>query len=148
MKTFWIIRIAFIASSLAFAPISFCHAQSSGHTMSVNVPFGFEMGNQHFEPGAYTVTTPATGVIELKNRSKAGMILSREEQGSKPTKTAKVVFDRYGEHYFLRQIWFNPEEASYVNCPESKSEKQAKRSELASNSKTPSNVELALLRLP
>ena len=47
MKAFWIFRIIFVVSSLAFAPVSFpAHAQSPGHTMSVNVPFGFELGNQ------------------------------------------------------------------------------------------------------
>ena len=150
MKGFSIVRILFIASTLAFAPVSFpCHGQTSGHTMSVNVPFAFEMGDQHFAPGIYTVKTPASGVIELNNNhSAAGMILARDEQGYKPTTTAKVVFDRYGEHYFLRQVWFNAEQSSYLECSESKSEKQAKRSELASNSKKPSNVELAMLRIP
>src|SRR6185437_2256827 len=149
MKAFWIFRIIFVVSTVAFAPVSFpAHGQTSGHTMSVNVPFGFEMGNKHFEPGAYTISTPLAGVIEVNNNSTAGMALTHGEQSYRPTKTAKVVFDRYGDYYFLRQIWFNPEETSYVECPESKSEKQAKRSELASNSKKPSNVELAMLRIP
>lgn len=149
MKGFWIFRIALIASSLAFAPVSLpCHGQDIGHSMSVNVPFSFEMGDKHFAPGTYAVKTPASGVVELSGNSTAGLALTREEQGYRSTKTAKVVFDRYGDRYFLRQIWFNPEEKSYVECPESKGEKQAKRSELASISKKPSNVELAMLRLP
>lgn len=149
MKGFWIFRAIFIVSALAFAPVTFpCHGQTAGHLMSVNVPFGFEMGSKHFEPGTYTVRTPSTGVIELSGNHTAGLALTHDEQGYKTTKTAKVVFDRYGDRYFLRQIWFNPEESSYAECPESKSEKQAKRSELASISKQPANVELAMLRLP
>ena len=148
MKAFWTFRILVVASSLAFAPVAFpCHAQTAGHTMSVNVPFGFEMGSKHFEPGTYTVRTPQVGVVEIQGNSTVGLALTREEQGQ-ASKTAKIVFDRYGEHYFLRQLWFNSDQTSYVECPESKSEKQAKRSELASNSKTPSNVELAMLRIP
>ena len=149
MKSFWIFRIIFIASALAFAPVSFpAHAQSAGHAMSVNVPFGFEMGNQHFEPGTYTIRTPQWGVVEVQGQSTVALALTHGEQATKPTKTAKIVFDRYGDHYFLRQLWFNADEASYAECPESKSEKQAKRSELASISKKPSNVELAMLRIP
>jgi hypothetical protein len=105
------------------------------------------MGNQHFEPGTYAVRTPQPGVIEIQGHSTVAFALTREELG-KPSKTAKVVFDRYGDHYFLRQLWFNADQTSYAECPESKSEKQAKRSELASNPKTPSNVELAMLRIP
>lgn len=149
MKAFWMFRIVFIATSLAFAPVAFpCHAQTSGHTMSVNVPFSFEMGSKHYEPGTYTVRTPDTGVVEIQGNRTGGLALTQQEQSNKPTKTAKLVFDRYGDHYFLRQLWFNAEGTSYAECPESKSEKQAKRAELASNSKYPSNVELAMLRIP
>ena len=150
MKTFWVFRIVLVASTLAFAPVALpAHGQSAGHSMSVNVPFGFEMGDRHFEPGTYTITTPAYGVVEVRNSAKnVGLILTHGEQSSKPTTTSKIVFDRYGDHYFLRQIWFNPQETSYLQCPESKSEKQTKNSELASISKKPSNVELAMLRLP
>ena len=149
MKAFWTFRILFITSALVFAPVAFpCHAQTSTHTMSVNVPFGFEMGNQHFQPGTYSISTPQQGVVEIQGHSTAVLGLTRGEQGNKPTKTAKIVFDRYGDHYFLRQLWFNADQTSYAECPESKSEKQAKKSELASNSKKPSNVELAMLRIP
>jgi hypothetical protein len=149
MKGFWIFRAVIIVSTLAFAPVALpCHGQTAGHAMSVNVPFGFELGSQHFEPGTYTIHTPEVGVVEIQGSSTSAMGLTREEQSTKPTKTAKVVFDRYGDHYFLRQLWFNAEEKAYVECPESKAEKQAKRSELASISKKPSNVELAMLRLP
>lgn len=149
MKSFWIFRIIFIASALAFAPISSpAHAQMAGTNMTVNVPFGFELGDKHFAPGSYTISKPAWGIVELRGTSNAGMILTHDEQSGRPTQTAKVVFDRYGDHYFLRQVWFNPDEKSYLECPESKSEKQAKSSELASNSKKPTNVELAMLRIP
>ena len=149
MKAFWMFRIVFVASALAFTPVCLpAHGQAAGHTMSVNVPFGFELGSKHFEPGTYTIHTPEWGIVQIQGNSTGALALTHDGQSYRPTKTAKVVFDRYGDHYFLRQVWFNAEETSYLECPESKSEKQAKRSELASNSKKPSNVELAMLRLP
>ena len=149
MKSFCTFRIVVIASSLAFAPVCLpAHGQSAGHTMSVNVPFSFELGNKHFAPGVYTISAPMSGVVELSNRSTGGLVMTRGEESNRPTTESKVVFDRYGDHYFLRQIWFNAQETAYLECPESKSEKQTKRSELASNSKKPTNVELAMLRLP
>jgi hypothetical protein len=148
MKSFWIFRIVFVAASLAFIPASIpMHAQSSNHSMTANVPFAFELGSKHLAPGVYTVSTPMDGVIEIKGTSDAIMILANHGQSGTPTTTAKLVFDRCGEHYFLRQLWFAPEENTYLESPESKSEKQAKRSELASNSKKPSNVELAMVRI-
>lgn len=149
MKSFWIFRVMFIASALAFAPVCTpAHGQTAGHVMTVNVPFGFEMGGKHFEPGTYSIETPESGVVEIRGTSTGAISLAYGEQSYQPTKTAKVVFDRYGDRYFLRQLWFNAQETSYLECPESKGEKQAKKSELASNSKKPTNVELAMLRLP
>ena len=149
MKAFWMFRIVFVAASLAFIPVSFsAHAQSDHHTMTANVPFAFEMGSKHLAPGTYTISTLATGVVEVRSTSDVAIILTCQGESSKPTKTAKIVFDRYGDRYFLRQLWFNAEENSYLESPESKSEKQAKSSELASNAKQPSNVELAMLRIP
>lgn len=149
MKAFWMFRTIAIASSLAFAPICLpAHGQTDGHAMTVNVPFGFEVNGKHFEPGTYTVRTPEWGIVQIRGNSSVALAIAHDGQSYQPAKTAKVVFDRYGDHYFLRQLWFNAEETSYLECPESKGEKQAKRSELASNSKKPSNVELAMLRLP
>src|ERR1700761_2944730 len=149
MKQFWIFRTLFVVTSLAFIPVSFsAHAQGDHHTMTANVPFAFELGSKHLAPGTYTVTTPINGVVEIRSSSDVAIIMANHGESSKPTKTAKLVFDRCGDHYFLRQLWFSPEENSYLESPESKAEKQAKRSELASNSKKPSNVELAMLRIP
>lgn len=146
MKSFWIFRTIVVVSSLAFFPMA--HGQTVNQTLSVNVPFGFELGSQHFEPGVYTVKTPMENVVELQSTSKAAVILTIPGESAKATKTTKIVFDHYGDRYFLRQIWFNSQDTAYLECPESKAEKQAKRGDLASNSKNASNVELALLRLP
>ncbi len=149
MKSFWIFRAAFIVTSLAFVPGSLpAHAQTDHHTMTANVPFAFELGSKHLAPGTYTISTPVDGVVEVKSTSDVAMIIAIHGQSNNATKTAKLVFDRYGDHYFLRQLWFTAEETAYLESPESKSEKLAKRSELASNSKKPSNVELAMLRIP
>ena len=86
MKGFWIFRILFIASALIFAPVSFpCHGQGVGHTMSVNVPFAFEMGDKHFAPGTYQVSELQWGIIELNGNSTAALALIRGEQGRTPT---------------------------------------------------------------
>lgn len=149
MKTFWIFRTMFIVASLAIGCISLpAHAQMDQQTLSVNIPFGFELGSKHLAPGRYTVTEPLSDVLELRGASDGALIVTHGGQSYKPTKTSKLVFDRYGDHYFLRQIWFTPEDNTYMECAESKAEKQAKRSELASITKKASNVEIALLRIP
>jgi hypothetical protein len=148
MKTIWIFRTIFVAASLAAGCFSLpAHGQTDLHTMSVNVPFGFELGSKHLAPGTYTISRPVQGIIQIRNASDAALSVTHDGEANKPTKTSKVVFDRYGDHYFLRQVWFNPADTSYMETAESKTEKLAKRSDLASI-KQASNVELALLRIP
>lgn len=149
MKTISIFRTIFVAASLAIGFSSFpAHAQLEGQSLSVNVPFGFELGSRHMAPGTYTVTRPLSYIIEIRSGSDSALILTHDGQSVKATKDSKIVFDRYGDHYFLRQVWFNPQDNTYMECSESKAEKQAKRSDYASTTKKASNVELALLRIP
>ena len=148
MKSLSIIRSIFVVASLVVGCVSLpAHAQSVG-TMTVNVPFGFEIGSRHLAPGHYTISRPLGDVVEIRNSSDGALLITHDGQSTKATKTSKLVFDRYGDQYFLRQLWFNADENTYVECAESKAEKQAKRSELASVTKKASNVEIALLRLP
>ncbi len=149
MKHLWIVRTIFVVASLVAGCISLpAHAQGAGSNMTVNVPFGFELGSKYLAPGTYTISRPLNDIVEIRNRSGAALLVTHSGESSKATKSSKVVFDKYGDHYFLRQIWFNPEDNTYMECAQSKAEKQAKRSELASVTKKASNVEIALLRVP
>lgn len=150
MKSFSFFRTLIVVASLAAGFVcTSAHAQSYGETVSVNVPFGFEIGSKHMPPGTYKVTRPMNNVLQVGNRSDAAMLIASAAQGSRATKNSKLVFDKYGDHYFLRQVWFTPEDNTYVECAESKAERQAKRAELeASITKKASNVEVASMRLP
>ncbi len=149
MKTLSIFRTIFVVASLVVGCVSLpAHAQGVGNSMTVNVPFGFELGSEHLAPGKYTISRPLTDIIEITNGSTGALLVTHDGQSSKATKSSKIVFDRYGDHYFLRQVWFNAEDNTYMECTESKAERQAKRSELASVTKQASNVEIAILRIP
>jgi hypothetical protein len=148
VKTLSIVRTLFVVASLAAGCVcTSAHAQNP-ETIAVNVPFGFEIGSKHMAPGTYRVSRPMNSVLEIGNRSDAALLLSHDGQSSKATKNSKLVFDRYGDHYFLRQVWFTPQDNAYVECTESKAEKQAKRAELEAATKHASNVEVASLRIP
>jgi hypothetical protein len=149
MKNFSIFRSIFVVASLVIGCVSLpAHAQGEPHAMTVNVPFGFELGSKHLAPGRYTISQPLTNIVEIRGGRTGALLVTHDGQSNKATRSSKVVFDKYGDQYFLRQVWFNAEDNTYMECAESKAEKQAKRSELASVTKKASNVEIALLRLP
>ncbi|HEX4155498.1 MAG TPA: hypothetical protein VHY48_07795 [Acidobacteriaceae bacterium] len=147
MKTAWTLHTIVASAALAIGSLTLT-AQTPDQTVKATAPFGFEVGSQHFAPGVYTLRTPIENVVMLRSRSKTTIIMTQWGESTRPSKTAKIIFRRYGDHYFLRQIWFSAVDDSYLETPESKAEKQAKTSEFASNQTRPSDVEVAMLRIP
>ncbi len=82
-------------------------AQGS-QTLTVQVPFGFHVGNSVLPAGGYTVYTdgPAQILRLRSDDSKSSVMIqtNRVEKLSAPGK-GKLVFNKYGDEYFLSQVW-------------------------------------------
>jgi hypothetical protein len=134
------IRIALVFAFVALAAVP-TFAQST----TINVPFSFDYGKQHFAAGIYTVSMQNKDILTLtesNSRVAWGLIQSSydptsHEQGS-------VTFHKYGDRYFLTA--FSPAHASlYVSASESDSERRVLRDFTAQNL-TRREVQLASLR--
>ena len=130
MKTIWIFRVLFAATLSAGSFPS--PAQSANPSLSVNVPFGFELGPRHFAPGSYSISVSGQGILSLKNGYQAALLLGHWEHAGQSPRSAKIVFNVYGERYFLRQVWPGSD-TSYVECPESRAERLARAAEPGSD---------------
>lgn len=142
MKTIWISRVLFAATLSAGSFPS--PAQSATPALSVNVPFGFELGPRHFAPGAYSVSVSGQGILSLRNGYQAALLLGYWQQAGQSPRSAKIVFNVYGERYFLRQVWPGTD-TSYVECPESRAERVARNSEPGSNGGSHIPFQIAVL---
>src|SRR5258706_10765584 len=74
----------------------------------VQVPFGFHVGNSMLPAGQYTVDTDvAQHVLRLRSDdSKSSvMILTNSVQKFNAPDQGKLVFNKYGDEYFLSQVW-------------------------------------------
>ena len=72
-----------------------------------NVPFEFQVQDRALPAGTYTVQeATASGVIMLRNEEtgKAINILAPVPM-SATSGDSKLVFNRYGDRYFLSQVW-------------------------------------------
>src|ERR1700745_3267308 len=75
-----------------------------------NIPFNFAVGNKTLPAGTYDV-----GTIDQRNskilllRARDGnasmMVGSNAAENFKPADKTKLVFNQYGNRYFLSQIW-------------------------------------------
>ena len=77
-------------------------------TVSVKVPFAFHAGASQFPAGEYTVDTQA-GKVPILVRSadrRQGAFVSSIAAISTASRTkASLVFNRYGDEYFLAAVW-------------------------------------------
>ncbi len=88
------------------------------------VPFDFTVGTTTLPAGRYLVSRldGSAAVIQLRS-SKAGVFLVTQETTSgNRVDHAAMVFHRYGERYFLRQIWVSGSRGFAM--PESQAERE------------------------
>ena len=93
--------------SVALLAAASTFAQGS-QKLTVQVPFGFHVGASTLPSGEYMVDTDAApGVVRLKSADSKStvMILSMSVQAPGPPSQGKLVFHKYGDEYFLSQIW-------------------------------------------
>lgn len=142
--------IATMIMLMIVAGLSTAGAQTSGTTqLTANIPFDFSVGNQTMPAGEYTVrcTNPASDLKLLRLRSSDGRASAMVRTNSVIGKTladAKLVFNRYGDHYFFAQAWM-PADNIGMQAPKSRSEKQIAR-DLIANRMSKESVTIAARR--
>jgi hypothetical protein len=144
MSTFSISKVSatFVAAVLAVASLApALRAQVTGFKVKANVPFAFETATgQHFTAGVYTIRMDHAGTTVIQGKSTSGLAMTQFANDRQQAKAAKAVFTKYGDKYFLREVWVTGN-SSHLLFQESKAER---RMQVAGN-QTPSNVQLALL---
>jgi hypothetical protein len=138
-------------SSLLTGVLAIGALTSATHTVAqelaakVDVPFAFQNGSQHLPAGTYRIDLNSEHVITLRGTAPnaAGVAMTNPEQRAKAQAKGTVVFRRYGDHYFLHEIWM-PESTTGRKCVTSRAEQKEKQLQIGEISTAPSNVELAL----
>jgi hypothetical protein len=93
-----------LAMSLALLMSAATQAQTTH--LTITVPFEFTAGNVQLPAGEYEVTAVGPTLSVHNVNSNAGtLVLSTSCQSLKPAADAKLVFHRYGNQYFLAEVW-------------------------------------------
>ena len=90
---------------LLFATAS-AYAQTTA--LKANIPFNFSVAGKSLPTGEYTIQSVGTGsrVLVLRGSDKSSkMVMANSCESAKPSDKTKLVFHRYGDRYFLSQIW-------------------------------------------
>ena len=76
--------------------------------VEVNIPFEFSAGTTTLKPGVYTIARMSGNLVALRNvENKSSAILNAPVNLSSTDveATERLVFNKYGDQYFLAQIW-------------------------------------------
>jgi hypothetical protein len=98
-------------------------------SLLLKTPFGFKVEHQLMPAGTYRILVEH-GWLQIRStdRRVAAMVLTLPVSGKTREGAGEVVFNRYGERYFLGQVWL-PEMEFGRQTLESSEEKEAAKRE-------------------
>jgi hypothetical protein len=132
--------LSLTALVLALA-VNAAFAQSNGK-IKADVPFAFSVEQNAMEAGQYSITaTDHVLLIRNDSTNKSVMLMAQTEESAKPQGT-RLVFHKYGNSYFLAEIWHATGQAgaSGIQLPASKAEQETR----AANASAPQEVIIAM----
>jgi hypothetical protein len=103
------------------------------------IPFDFNVGKKRLPKGEYLIESlNDTGILTIRH-AKKGKAVTFNTIRSKPTNSpkSKLVFNRYGDQYFLARIW-DPSTETILKLNKSKTEKRIAK--LAKKEENPDEV--------
>ena len=99
---------AFVILSLALTVTAVSvSAQSNRLIKKVEIPFEFSVNNKVLPAGVYNVERSRENVLLIRseNNKEASASLTMSVQSSDAPESGELVFHRYGDTYFLFQVW-------------------------------------------
>ncbi|MGB6901086.1 MAG: hypothetical protein WBE12_20995, partial [Candidatus Acidiferrum sp.] len=104
MKT----RTLVMAGVVALAIMSSTRVAQAQENMKVTIPFDFVAGNRSLPAGEYSVNVSGqTHMLILVDRKDGAPTIlgAHDVVAREPQSQSKLIFNRYGDRYFLSQVW-------------------------------------------
>jgi len=103
LKTMVMMSILMALSALS------ANAQKGG-SFVVTVPFAFTVSGKTLPAGQYIFarsTQTSSEVIMIRSKERGAYVQTKQVQSQDIQKETEVIFKRYGDQYFLFQIWIS-----------------------------------------
>ena len=104
-------RVTLLGAMILLTSVGVTHAQTLADRTRFNIPFDFAFGEKKLSAGEYSIgrvlssSGDATLSIADGNGRAKAFILSQAAVRLNATNKATLVFHRYGDEYFLSQVW-------------------------------------------
>ena len=137
-----ILNSSLIACALtigSLASTQYASAQSTT-VAEVTIPFAFQTTNQTLPAGTYRIDRESGYLVRLQGpHSEGGFVIMHGTSKNRAADHGSLVFDRYGDKYYLHQIW-TAGSTDGLECSKTRAEKESMQ---AKNNQAPSLIELA-----
>jgi len=113
--------------------------------MEVNIPFDFTAGKVTFKAGTYSFKRVSDNSLAIRSADgkRNSLVLAPLAIGSRDSKAGeRVIFNKYGEQYFLSQVWLHVEIGRQL-FTSGEEKKAAREYKLAYKNVSPQRVEVA-----
>jgi hypothetical protein len=98
-----------MAGMMALTAMASTRVAQAQQPLVVNIPFDFVAGNTQMPAGEYSVKTSgptSTTILIARNDSAASAFINTNAAvASEPKTESNLIFNRYGDRYFLSQVW-------------------------------------------
>jgi len=125
-------RVLLAISVVALVSVTSAYAETT--SMRAHIPFQFRAGSALLPAGQYQVdyASAFSRLMLRATENGAGVYLPHwpTQRSATAPQSGMLVFHKYGEHYFLRQVW-SPGQSEGYELPASKVERELARMEKA-----------------
>ena len=99
--------------------------QAQSIMLKADIPFNFVVGDKQLPSGEYHVKQLQPGVIQVQDKvtRSSAIVMTTGVQTGKTSDVGKLVFNRYGDNYFLSRIW-EPSSITGRQLPKSRLERE------------------------
>lgn len=102
-------RAMVMAAAMALTFVAFTRVAEAQVQMVVNIPFDFVAGGTALPAGQYEVqvsrASHALLLLERKDATASVFVYTIDVDSDQAQPQSKLIFSRYGERYFLAQVW-------------------------------------------
>jgi hypothetical protein len=102
-------RALVMASVMALTAMASTRVAQAQEPLVIRIPFDFVVGGKTLPAGEYSVNTSGPErtllLIDRQDPSASIFMGTNPIVASEPKSESKLVFNRYGDRYFLSQVW-------------------------------------------
>ena len=136
-----------LATFVAFIALAVGTVQAqTGYRIQTNIPFDFTAGKTSLRAGIYSVVMISENALLVRSidGKKSVLVLARQAESGGKQKPARIIFNRYGDRYFLSQAWVSGGDVGSELPPSGAERRLARELSLAKGNAKSQKVQVAV----